>query len=565
MPTRRHSLAVVLVIVLVALAGCTGVLDRFSSETPEPTAADSEATQSTSTGTNGSTQSVSTASGSDSDRSGPSVRTLQVLLVDDTPTLRFEYATDGSATALLRDPNDDVVTRVAVTSGEGVAGLAMETLEPGEYDVLLQRDGDTVASDSLTVDSGEPSVRDVALNRSDDAFKSATITVYNAGAVPVEVVNATVETPNATVGSATVSAWVPARDTATVTVTATAERLSIDGDGDVHGTATVGTPGESVSDAFRASVDGANLEITKADQTWDGNTLRTVNVTVENTGDAATNARVAIRGNDTDLWSLPAREIPAGESERFTLGAYGYVYRPTSGGTVRLAVVANGTSDRDRMAVSHYVEPATLSVDSVSTTWQVGALETVSYTVTNTGEVGDDFTARVAVGETRVGNATETIGPNVTTSFTYGEILPGDLYTAESGGTYPVTVTIVDGNTSATELTNYTGAVAEFSRTDATFDDTPDDRATLSDLSFRVRNSGDLPLTYDRVAVRINGTNHTAVLDSSETVGAGTYTDDRVDITDGPTVSTGEYDLTIRLRNGTRVVGTTNVTVSTGT
>jgi hypothetical protein len=360
----------------------------------------------------------------------------------------------------------------------------------------------------------------------------------------------------------------PAKNVTRVTVYPQDDELERDDAGTVRATVTVRTTAGSASSTFRKAFDGSNITVSETATTWEANALERTTVRVDNTGDLPSAVSVELQRDDTELGSTLTKQVPANGSTTFTLSGSPTLYEASSEGTVAFEVVATGSTERTRTRITPDIAGANVSLSSVSTAWTAGRLRNVSYTVRNTGDLEQELTVDIDANGTDLATESRTIASGTTSTYTYdGEAYTDSVYTAESAGRYPVTVTITGEKTrSRSNTTTFDGPVTNVTGVETSFSEDFDagDDYELSTVGFTVRNEGDLSLTYDSVAVEIDGENRTESFSSSTTLGPDEDAAEDVRFYRAFPVSEGTHTMTIRLKYDGEVVATTTRTVTVG-
>jgi len=533
---RSKKVHVVLLALVVLLAGCSALQDA-----PNP---------------------------SSGEESGPSISDPRADVIQGQPYLLFNYNVEDYREVLLQHPDGNVIKRATLEPNRSSSRFEMDSPSSGTYKLILQKDGETVTEQNATFNGGNPVVQSTRADWSGNSLQEASLTVENRGDLPVRVSDPTVEVYETSVQS-TSRTWIGPNETATVTVTPSYEELIVQRPGDARGTISVDTRSESLSGSFEVTFEPANLTIAEVDPTWQGNSLSSTTVVVENIGDLPTSAELLLTNNGRDVATSTEQTVPAGASTEFRLSR-GTLFEQTTGGRVELGVVVDSADGFTEETITHYAEPANLSVETVETDWQNGELYSVTATVSNTGGVSAEFTPSLTVNgespDTDIGGSSFSIGANSSSSITFERAGYGEdaLYWAFTGGEFPATVSIESsaGSASKTETTAFEGPEGELTGADPLFlSEYQSDNVELSSIGFSTRNLGDISLDYDSVRITIDGVSQTESLAFAESISPGGSESENLYL-DGISVSPGEHELTIELRHQGETIATMSTTVT---
>lgn len=499
---------------------------------------------------------------------GPSVSDPRTEVIDGQPAIVFNYSVDDFSDVLLTGPDGDVINEGTLEPDNDIAGLYLSTAEPGTYTIVIQQGGETATEREVTFEGAEPEVTSVEANWSGNRLQNVEVTIENTGDLPAGTTNATLSVRDSETQDFTFYRWISPGGSETVTVSPPLGTLGIDQAGPVRGSVTVESTGGEISGEFSRTFEGPNLEITNQSANWNGDVLESATVTVENTGDLPTRAEVLMFDGDEEIASTLDETLEPGESVVFEPSDIGSIYEAESGGNVQLSVVVNSSSGTTTGEISRSIDPASVSIESVSPTWENGQLTEVAFTVRNTGDASTEFDIDLGVAGETVEEASNSIGGQTSETYTFGASAFSEaLYTVTSGGEVPVTVSIDTGSEtlSETESRQFEDPQAEISNVDPQFLSQFDsDNEELSSLSFDVRNSGSIVLPYDTVRIEIDGASRSYSPFSSVRLLPGEENIETESFLDAISVSPGSHDLTIELRSDGETVAQETVTVSTG-
>jgi len=495
---------------------------------------------------------------------GPSVSGAEATVIDGTPAITFDYSVDDYATVLLESPDGEVINRDTVEPDNNQSALAMGQPTAGTYTLILQTDGETASEHEVTFEGGNASVTSVIPSWSGNSLQGVTLYIQNSGDLPVEVSGAEVSANGSTIESGAYE-WIGPNGEGTISISPSYQAIEINEPGKVEGEVALDTSVGRVSGSFSKVFGGANISITDTSMTWDGDRLEEVTVTVENDGDLPTVVEPEVRRGSETLASARDEEIPPGESVEFEITSFGGIYKATSSGNVSLSLVANSSSGFETTELTHYIEPASVELVSMSPTWENGKLTEVTYTLENSGGAETDFSTTLSAAGEEFGDVSGSIEGDSKESFSYEATYGDYLYAATEGGSIPVEVSVTsDGETfSETETEEFDGLSTSLSNLGVSaYDQYDSDQKEVSSVTFDVANTGDTVLMYDSIRVTIDGESWTKSLYNAESLepGESAYQSLRPEKT--VSVSGGEHQLEITFLHDGEEVTTETTTVT---
>lgn len=499
---------------------------------------------------------------------GASVSDANVSVTDKNgPVMEFNYSVSEYSTVLLEGPDDQIINQKEISPENNHSSIYLGEPRAGEYTLVIQREDETKTTKSVTFDGPDPELTSVKAEWSGNTVESVVVTVENSGDLPLGVTNASYSARGQSVDNVAVNEWVEPDETSTFEVaTSFGSSVSIQEPGDVRGSVEVETLNETLTGDFSKSFKGANLTVTNINDVWDGNTLETVEVTVLNDGDLQTRANVTVDGVRNSLGPTWNQSLGAGESRTFELGGlFLNVDTVNTGGRVEFDVLVDSPDGHVTETVTHNIQPADVTLHSMTPVWQNGRLTDVQFSVSNSGDLRTEFTAEIAVNGEEVYDTGYFLeagaSENAELSAGYGN----DAFAVVTeGGSYEVTLTMRgdEWNVSKSTTTEFEGPSADILSPDSYFiDNYGENTADLSTLDFTIRNTGDVLLSYDTVEVQIDGVTKTeepivTTLTPGESTSINMYPD--------VTVSEGEHEMTVRVIDGGETVAEFTTTVSAG-
>jgi len=528
MAQSRHALAAVAVVSLLLLAGCGSI-----------------------------------AGG------GPSVSNPEADVTDGTPVIAFNYSVDDYATVLLEAPSGEVINEGTLEPDQSSGVLRMGEPAEGTYKLILQTGGETAAETSVSFNGSDPSVESTSAIWEGNSLQEAEVTVQNSGDLPMKVSEVAISTEEITVDEAYAYEWVAPGEEKELSISPGFESIEATERGTFEGSVIVGTSGGIVDGSFSKNFEGANISIIDTSTEWNGGDLETATVSVENHGDLPTDVEATIESSGSEpLASSDQVAIAPGESKTLELWSLGTIYEST-GGNVSLPVVVNSSVGFETTEITRDVSPANVELESVDTEWRNGGLMSVSYTVTNTGDVTTDLSASFETDGSEFGSSSQQIEGGSSATFTYSgsTYSDGAIFNAVSGGDFPVTVAIDsgDGTDSMTDTTTLGEPDVSISGTDTTFlDEYDSDQTELSSLSFDIQSTGEISLVYDEIRLTLDGSSRSDAPYSEVVLAPGASDPQNLFLSESIVVEQGSHQLEIELLHDGEVVASDIVNVSTG-
>ncbi|MDR5657302.1 hypothetical protein RH831_08925 [Halodesulfurarchaeum sp. HSR-GB] len=494
---------------------------------------------------------------------GPTITESETGVTSDgIPYLEFEYTTDDYATALLENPENQIVDKRELSPEENRSALAIGEPQSGSYTLVLQQGGETQVEKNLDYDGPSPQIESVDPKWTGSTLKEISITVSNSGDLPTRVSAASYSSVGETVEDDSMYEWVEANSSNTITLTSGyQEAVRVEEPGDATVSVQLETTNKTLSTSFTKSFEGPNLEIESVNPNWEGGDLDSAEVLVENIGDMSTIANASIEHNGETLAYSGNSSIGAGESALMEITSLGNIYYAENAGDVNLDLIVDGESQHLSRTISHKVQDANVSISSFLTSWGNGELNSATAEVTNNGEVDGDVRVSILVDGTEVSGYDTVVKAGDSRSFDFDSY--DTLYSATSGGTYDVTFEVsgVDGDDSKTRSKTFDGLDTSISSIDSSFTGNYDSETSdLLSLNFNVRNRGDVVLVYDAIEVEIGSDSTQESLSFASEVAPG---GSKTEYFHGDlTVDNGEYTMTVTLLNDGEEVGSAQTSVS---
>lgn len=499
---------------------------------------------------------------------GPTVSEPRVVITDtNQPAILFNYSVDDYATVLLEGPSGQVINENRLEPDKNVDGLLMGEPQPGTYKLIVQQGGETIAQKELKFEGADPVVEAVVVGWSKNNIERVYVEMRNDGDLPVRIEQGTYAARGQTVESDTVHEWIPANDTKTIELASSySDTITITEPGTVNGRVSIATSNRTVSSTFTKSFDGASMEIADLYATWDRNSLTSVVVSLENTGDLPGETSVHVEHAGETLASSETKRVSIDGQTRIKLAPYDGLYHADSGGNVSFDIVVDTPSGTITRTKTHHIEPGQVNLTDFSPVWENGELTKVVYQVRNPGELQQEYEVTLYVNGEEITSRSGYLNPGERSERTLSSGFYDSLYSATSGGSVDVRLVVDyrDKTVGETVTKTFEGSSAAISSVSTSFyGNYGSDTSDMGGLSFTVRNTGDTIIEYDAISVTIAGTTATESKYSAVTLQPGAGTTEYLSFVGDLTVPNGQHSMTIELVRNGEVVAETTVTVST--
>lgn len=376
--------------------------------------------------------------------------------------IEYNQTSETASIVELEGPSGEVIKQKEV-SGYLRQNVDISREGAGEYTLRLKDDGQTVDTQTVTVEKAQPAVN-ITAHWDQAALPQALIEVRNEGDLAT---NASVQISHA--GEQIGNSYkqpLAGGENYTFRITGGFGPLyqATDG-GTVNLETKIETDNETVTRMISHEVEPANLEFEYMQPNWQSNELKTVDHVVRNTGDvtAELDGELTVNGQ-TAVGSLYG-EVEGGQANNFTIDhadliGQDWLYKADSGSsTVDLTLRYKG-GEISTTATSEF-EAADAEISDVTPSWTTDVetndsqLNSVDFTVRNTGEVDLTYDGvQVEIeGQTDSDDPYQaaTIGPGgqttVSVRFGYND---GPLV---SPGDHDMTITLFNGGRKASETT----------------------------------------------------------------------------------------------------------------
>ncbi|ADQ68819.1 hypothetical protein [Halogeometricum borinquense] len=499
--------------------------------------------------------------------SGPTVSDLRLGEYEDQPLLMFNYTVDDYSDALLEGPSGQVIQKTTLEPDQEVAAFSLVDPRPGNYTIILQQGGETKSTKTASYEGASPTITTTEAAWSGNTLQRVNVTVNNNGDFPVKISEAVVNARDSEMQSSPY-VWVMPGETESFSITPSYGKVSIHSAGEVHGSVTVTTSADELSSSFTKTFEGPDLAITNVEPVWEGGSLESTRVTVENQGDLTASAWAGIQRGDEVLASTYNESISPGQSVQYEITHYsGTIYEPETSGEIQLQAIANSPSGFTTQEFTREISSASLSIDSFTPVWENGRLTSATFTLSNNGDVATDFSASLIVNghEVKESQTIQSLAGGETEEY---EIVDdswgaGSALFISNGGeeTVKLELTSAGNSVTASSSQEFDGPSAQINSVDTTvFGNDNSDTPELSDLTLDVQNTGDSVLVYDSVRYEIDGVSSTESLSFESQIKPGASTTEYLhpDLT----VTSGDRQLTIKFIRDGEVVDTETVTVT---
>jgi hypothetical protein len=459
----------------------------------------------------------------------------------------------------------------------GVSGAAALAGCGGSSNVDTESSDDNESSSKI---SERIVIRDIEWNWGDDGSYQVAMAVVNKGEHPVRLdrIGFTLESPDTDFNTS--------RSLDTTLSPGTAEPIAISSSPDVKvkklrtliGTATVETDIGTVSESFPYDPDlPALLTFQWLSPKWDGNTITETRFNIGNRGDLPTSVQISATAGGEEVASTPTDLIYPGRRRSLVVSDPESLQTVNSGEDAELKFTTDSPAGHAAGIISQQATDADLSIDSMSSGWANGHFVELWATVSTGADT--DFTppVQVTIDDHRIDDDSVSeynLPANERTRLNIYSEAPSigrqatepDPYEIRTGGTHEVTLNLEleDESISASHSKEFDGLDTSFSDIEASFSSPGNgtDDVELSEVTFTVRNGGDVVLRYDSIEVEIGGTSRSGGLTTGEGVLPGSSEQERVLLGDNIAVSPGEKELAISLLFEGDVIERTTTTVT---
>ncbi|MFC7098854.1 hypothetical protein [Halobaculum marinum] len=499
--------------------------------------------------------------------SGPTVSDVRLEEYENRPILAFNYTVDDYSDALLEGPSGQVIQEAKLEPDQEIAAFSLTDPRPGNYTVILQQGGETQSKTTVSYEGSSAEVTSTEATWSGNTLQRVSVTVTNGGDLPVQISEAVVSARDSEMQSSPY-AWVMPGETQTFSVTPSFGEVSIDSAGEVRGAVTLSTSADDLSGSFTKTFEGPDLAITNVEPVWDGGSLQSARVTVENQGDLTAKAWAGIQKGDEVLASTYNESISPGQSVEYEITHYsGTVYEPDTSGEIQLQAIVNSPSGFTTQEFTQQVASASLNIDSFTPVWENGQLVSATFTVSNEGDVATDFSVSLMVNgqEVQEGSTSQSLAGGATEEYELTDGTWGTssaLFTTDGGEeTVKLELTGAGDPVTASSSREFTGPDARLNSVDVTaYGNYNSDTSDLSSLTLEVQNTGDSVLVYDSVEYEIDGVSATESLSFDAEIDPGASKTEYLypDLT----VTPGDHELTIKFIHDGEVIDTETASVT---
>jgi hypothetical protein len=535
---RRRSLLLASLVAVVLLAGCAGLAGEADTATP----------------------------GSDGDSESRFSNVTAGVDVDAGPAIVFNYSLNDYATVLLENPNSQVVDEQRLEPDLEWGGVLMADPQPGTYELVLRRGGETIETRNVTFNGSERVIRNVNATWDGNSLQQLNVTLGNTGDLPYEVRNASYAARGKSVGKDYIYKWVPTGVNRTVSLTPSYDgEITMSEGGTFRANITLNTTHGQLHDELQREFEGPNLSIVETTPYWNGTYLNAITVAVNNSGDMATEVEGGLK---QDFGYSSEKTVEPNETVLLNISDLGYVYRASSPGDHSLTVLVKSPHGNLSTNITKSVQGSTLSIVETSPTWRDGVLTDYEYTIRNSGELEGYFESRLFINGERIASGYDYPAANTTKQYQFKDdllepILRDGLYAPTAGGNYDIRleVTTDERTLSKTSTKSFDGPEIEVNDVSPTFyKNYGEDTYRLSSIDYIVSNTGDTAVEYDTVEYSIAGSSETTGY-NPEGIGAKGRENELVSLTE-LSVSSGEHQLTISFYEDSEKVGSDTVIVS---
>lgn len=312
---------------------------------------------------------------------------LPVRLSEGSYTARGQTVTEESMYEWV-DVNSTNTVTLSASYGESVV-----IEEPGEVRgsvrlgttnaTLTESFSKTFEGPNLTIESTEP------VWEAND-LDSVHVTVRNTGDMPTTA-NASIEHAGTTLSNSGAEPIAPGESTR-LDITDWGYVYRSDSGGEVRLDLIVNGENEYLTETITHEVADASITIDSMSPNWENGHLRSVSVTVQNSGDVDGEPRIELQVDSEEISGYETF-VSAGETREIEFGGgFGDLYTALSGGTVEVSVVVSGPDGSDSVSKSKSFEGIDAEISNVDATFygnfdsDTSDLYSVNFDVRNVGD-----------------------------------------------------------------------------------------------------------------------------------------------------------------------------------
>ena len=486
---------------------------------------------------------------------------------DNVPYIAYNYTVQDYADAILEAPNGDIVAERQLSPETGRSAFRLRNPRGGTYTIAIQEGGETKVTEEVEFEGPNPEV--VSLNGvwSGPTLEQIQVEIRNTGDLPVQVSEVAVEARDQVTSDSSMYTWLDQNESAQFSASGSyGETITVEKSGNFEGSVSIVTSVGTIQDTIYQEFEGPSIEIISINQEWEGNELIDVETEVRNSGDLPAEVNVTL-GNPDPQYFTGEETVEAHSVTKYDFESVYYgntpLYWAESGGNQSLELVANFTDGFASETIYHEVEGATVEIESMTPSWEYGQLNSVSYSVTNNGEIEAETEIIATINGEEISSDSVSVAPGDTETDEIAGAF-GSLYSVESGGEYMLKLAAKGYNSNIKDSISFDGTDAEISNVEASFGSVYDsEKVELTSVDFEMANGGDIIYSYSDVRVTLDGATRTSSpiiteLQPGESTSVSEY------YIDGIAVSPGQYDLTIEILDGGEITASRTYTVTAG-
>ena len=499
---------------------------------------------------------------------GPGTTVSQVetgVSNDNVPYIAFNYTVQDYAKSLLEGPDGNIIGKRELAPESGRSAFRLPNPRPGTYTIAIQEGGNTKATKELEFDGPDAELVSLSGTWSGATLEQVQTEVRNSGDLPLQISSVAVAARGQRMTDSSMYTWLEPNESSYFSASNSYDQtITIEKAGMVTGDVTVTTSNETLRGTITEEFKPPSIKIDSVRQEWEKNGLIDVELKVRNTGDLPTEVNVSIRHSErthsTGAESVQPHSATSFDFENEYLGDYP-LFRAKSGGNMSVEIVADSPDGFASKTVYHKVQGATVDITNLSTSWNMGKLDTITYTVENSGEIEAESEVLATInGEEIVTDYISVDGKGEQIYEIAGGFTP--LHSVTSGGDFTVKLEAKEYDVTAQERVEFDGPKPRISEIQASLDSMYDsDNVELDDVEFTLANRGDVSLSYDKVRVTLKGSSRSfSPYDPSLKPGASESISEY--FYDPMSVPPGQYDLEVEIVADGKVTASKTVPVS---
>lgn len=296
---RRELLAILGTASAAGMAGCTSTSSPRENQSGDSASGDSNNTV----------------------PEGP-IGSIEIDVVDGTRSFVVKYELDEYATVLLETADGTIIQEETASPDGDEVTLAFEDMRGGEYEFVIRRDGETLASTAQSYSGPETTITSLSALWERNRLTSLQASFGNDGDMPTRLDAAKVTPEQKGEALFGLNAFVLPSDIETLEFDLANEYLDFETAGDITTTLAVETGSKVIEDTTTHELQSGTPEFERIEPLWGGYYLSAVEFELRNTGDIQREMYIEV---SHEQGSIETREFIIFPGETTTVQARGGV------------------------------------------------------------------------------------------------------------------------------------------------------------------------------------------------------------------------------------------------